>query len=133
MRDSFVDRVLLHEGFRERPYKDTVGVWTIGHGLTYITEEESEWIVRKRLATIEKLLSVAIQDFLRLPIEAREVLIEMGYQMGAQGALNFRRTIKYMQDSEWEEAAEAMMESKWASQTPNRAKALSEIIRSLAR
>lgn len=133
MRDSFVDRVLLHEGFRERPYKDTVGVWTIGHGLTYITEEESEWIVRKRLATIEKLLSVAIQDFLRLPIEAREVLIEMGYQMGAQGVLNFRRTIKYMQDSDWKEAAEAMMESKWASQTPNRAKTLSEVIRSLAR
>jgi len=34
---ELLERILEHEGFSEKPYLDTVGVWTIGHGLTFIT------------------------------------------------------------------------------------------------
>ena len=34
-----------------------------------------------------------------------------------------------MQEGDWEEAADEMLDSLWARQTPNRAKELSDIVR----
>ena len=133
MRDSFIRRVKAHEGFRSTPYKDTVGVWTFGHGLTYITEDESDYIVRKRLDQINNVLSAKINKFTSIPIDIREVLIEMAYQMGVQGLLAFRLTLSLIQEGNYTSAADAMLESKWASQTPVRAKELSDIVRNTAK
>ena len=38
---SLIERMALNEGFRSKPYQCSENVWTIGHGLTWITEEES--------------------------------------------------------------------------------------------
>ena len=47
---NLLERVLTHEGFEARPYQDHLGNWTFGHGLTFITKDESQYIVDKRLA-----------------------------------------------------------------------------------
>jgi len=36
-----------------------------------------------------------------------------------------------MESGDWEKAADEMLDSKWAKQTPGRAKEMSDIIRSL--
>ena len=38
---ALIERIGVNEGFRSKPYQCSEGVWTIGHGLTWITEEES--------------------------------------------------------------------------------------------
>ena len=39
------------------------------------------------------------------------------------------RTISYLQNKEWEKASVEMLDSRWAVQTPRRARELSEIVK----
>jgi len=32
IKDSMVERIKSHEGYKPSPYKDTVGKWTVGYG-----------------------------------------------------------------------------------------------------
>ena len=47
--DKLVNCIKKHEGFRSRPYFDSLGVGTIGYGTTWITEEEADMLLRNRL------------------------------------------------------------------------------------
>ena len=60
-----VELIIAKEGFREYPYDDATGqrirrglivqgTPTFGHGLTYITEDESRWIVQRRAVEIRR-------------------------------------------------------------------------------
>ena len=53
----------------------------------------------------------------------------MGYQLGISGLLSFKNTLKLIQESRYREAADNMLLSKWAKQTPNRVKLLASIVR----
>ena len=56
---TVVDSIVKHEGFRETPYPDPLtggAPWTFGHGLTYITQEESRLIVERRVREISTRL-----------------------------------------------------------------------------
>jgi lysozyme len=55
----------------------------------------------------------------------------MCYQLGLSGFSKFKKTIYYLETQQYDEAADEMLDSLWAKQTPNRAKELSNIIRSL--
>ena len=130
---SLIKRIMKHEGFRETPYPDVIHGWdvpTFGHGLTYITKEESQQIVANRIRKIEHDLAVKIAFFYLLPNEVQEVLIEMAYQMGVNGTMGFRNMLSELHDQSFEAAADEMLNSKWAVQTPSRARSLAEIVRS---
>ncbi len=64
-----------------------------------------------------------------MPIEVQEVVLNMCYQLGVTGVSKFRKAISALQDGEWQEAADEMLDSLWARQTPNRAEELSNIVR----
>jgi len=55
---NLIEQLKQHEGFRSTPYQDTEGVWTIGYGLTNITKEEAETILRMRVETLRKQLEL---------------------------------------------------------------------------
>lgn len=126
---NLLQSVVTHEGFKPKPYQDTLGVWTFGHGLTYITEQESINIVMNRLVDIGDTLSVKLEYFKYLPADIQNVLIEMAYQLGISGLLNFKNTLFLIENGNYELAATEMLDSKWAKQTPNRAKELSDRVR----
>ena len=54
----------------------------------------------------------------------------MCYQLGLGGFSKFKKTISYLEKENYLEASKEMLDSKWAKQTPNRAKKLSEIVKS---
>ena len=66
-----------------------------------------------------------------VPPAVQGVIIEMSYQMGVSGVSKFKKALHAMQMLQWKEAAKELLDSRWAKQTPNRAKELSDIIRSL--
>ena len=66
-----------------------------------------------------------------MPPEVKNVVIEMCYQMGVYGFSCFKKTIAYLQDKKWNEASVEMLDSRWAEQTPNRAREMSEKIKKL--
>jgi len=129
---TLLERVLEHEGFESKPYPDPISggdPYTFGHGLTYITEAESRRIVTERLEQLRDAM-VAIHPWLsESPIEVLEVVVEMAFQMGIRGTNLFRKMWVALQRGDYETAADEMLDSRWAKQTPNRAKALSDIVR----
>ena len=51
------------------------------------------------------------------------------YQMGEAGYSTFVNSIKLIKARKWNEAADNMLKSKWALQTPLRAKRITDMIR----
>ena len=49
--------------------------------------------------------------------------------MGVSGVSKFKKALHAMQMFQWKLAADELLDSRWAKQTPNRAKELSNIIR----
>ena len=134
-KESLKERIKLHEGYRLEPYTDTLGYLTGGVGHRIMPNEEvpttkegwmklfdsdfqSAWGFMERFCE-ENNLRVISDD-------AKEVLCEMIYQMGFSGVSKFKNMIKALQNRDYKLASIEMLDSRWAKQTPNRAKELSD-------
>ena len=126
---SLIERIGVNEGFRSKPYQCSEGVWTIGHGITWITEEESLSILSGRISELHLKLSEDLDWYDRMPPEVKGVIIEMCYQIGYAGVMKFKKMIANMKDINWKGAADEMLDSLWARQTPERANRLADIVR----
>ena len=132
---KLIDEIKKHEGFKDTVYKCTAGVDTIGVGFAIkdleLSEEVCDLILQEKLEALEERFEKKFDWFKTSPIEVRNVMLNMAYQLGFRGFCKFKKTIAYLEDAEWEKASVEMLDSKWAKQTPNRARELSEIIKSL--
>ena len=138
----------LEEGFRARPYKDSLGYVTIGYGtkvhmdrllsaerfLIEVTPEQAElWLLRD-LASMEKgirnshVLGI-YEDAIEGNVARRAVILSMCYQMGVQGVLKFHDMWAALAVFNYDAAAAAMLHSTWAEQTPERAERHAALMR----
>jgi len=117
-------------------YKDHLGYSTIGVGRLIdkrkgggITAEESAYLlgndIQKRMTELER----KIPWITTLNDARRGVLLSMAFQMGVDGLLGFKNTLEMVRTGRYEDAAKGMLNSKWAKQTPQRAKRHSEQMR----
>ncbi len=134
MKD-IIEQLKVHEGYKSKVYKCTAGVDTIGVGFAIkdleLSEDVCDLILTEKLEVLEERFEKKFDWFATSPVEVRNVMLNMAYQLGFAGFCKFKKTIAYLQEAEWEKASEEMLDSRWAKQTPNRAKELSEIIESL--
>ena len=129
MRDELISRLKKHEGFNGLPYTDIKGNLTIGYGLKLpLTKDESEFLLKHRLYKKRSELIQKWNKFLSLPGSVQSIVLEMCYQLGVNGFLTFKKTIKYLENRQWKGASREMLNSKWAIQTPNRANELSKLL-----
>ena len=88
----------------------------------------------------DKLLDIDIEDAIHdIPLdpdtlfglnEARyTVILSMAFQMGGRGIRKFKKFLAAVEESDWETAAEEMLDSRWAKQTPERCQELSAWMR----
>ena len=136
--NNLKEQIAKHEGYEPKVYKCTNGYDTIGYGFAikdlYMDKEVADLILDQKINKLLKRIS-ADEDwgdwFLEKPQAIQEVLINMIYQIGFSGVKKFRKTIQYIKDDNFLLAGEEMLDSKWAkSDSPNRAKELSDIIKS---
>ena len=92
-------------------------------------EHIAEELLILKLEKLQKNANSRFKWLEDMPQEVQEVVINMCYQLGINGVSKFRKAISAMQEGDWEEAANEMLDSLWARQTPNRAKELSDTIR----
>lgn len=59
-------------------------------------------------------------------------LVEMVFQLGKEGVLGFSNTLSKMASKDYRGAADGMLNSKWARQTPERVSKMAERVRALA-
>ena len=57
------------------------------------------------------------------------VVLNMCFNMGTFGFLNFKRTIGYLREKQYSKASTEMLRSQWAEQVGDRAKRLSQAMR----
>ena len=125
--------LIRDEGWRVKPYTDSVGKLTIGVGWNLsdngIPEEIINRLMDIGIAQAESTLDAIIPDWRGLSDVRQRVLINMAFNLGGRLA-GFARFLAAVKTSDWQTAADEMLESKWAHQVGTRSARLAEMMRS---
>jgi lysozyme len=125
---TLLDQIRRDEGLRLTAYKDSLGKVTIGYGRCLetegITRDEAEYLLHNDVLRVCAALDAALPWMRNLDDARRAVLQNMGFNMGLAGLLGFRNTLALIQAGEYDKAADAMLQSKWAEQVGARAQRL---------
>ena len=124
------------EKYVREAYQDHLGFWTIGIGRLIdkrkgggLTREEAFYLLENDIGKAIKGLRAALPWFDGLSDARQRALVNMAFQMGVEGLLGFKNTLALMQQGKFAEAAQNALKSKWAQQTPARAKRVTDMIR----
>ena len=111
------------EGFRGEPYRDLNGNLTIGYGSKLpLAEYEADLLLSHRLALAEAHIRSRWQPYAEQPEHVKQALTLMAYQLGVEGELEFQKMFACLERGETSCAAREALDSRWAEQTPQRAK-----------
>ncbi|WP_039660881.1 glycoside hydrolase family protein [Pantoea sp. MBLJ3] len=142
------------EGEKLELYKDSEGFWTIGIGRLItknpsyqealrilssytgemtgrITQVQSEKFLTEDILRATKSIerSVLNETYNQLNEARRMALVNMVFQLGLSGVLGFKKMIQHLQLGNWSAASAEALDSKWARQTPNRARRVTTVIK----
>lgn len=118
------DKLEFEEGFESRMYKCPADKWTIGFGFNLETTPIPKEVARLWLShLIENIrFQLGNYDWYRGLDEDRQVvIIDMAYQIGISGLFKFRKMIRAIEEKDYNKAADELMDSRYARQTPSRA------------
>jgi len=142
MYEEVKQSIIAHEGKVNKIYKDHLGNATFGIGHLVLPtddlEEGVEYPDEKVMEIFEKDFEISKEGAnLFVPEEnihptAFGIVIEMCFQLGLPRLQKFKRFHYHLNKCEYEESAAEMLDSIWAKkQTPNRAKALADKMKSI--
>lgn len=125
--------LVKHEKYMQFPYVDVTGHLTIGIGRNLnnrgISLPESYYLLDEDITYFASKLQQYLKFFHKIDENRQIVLINMCFNLGVQGFLNFTQMILALEAGNYERAAQEMLESKWAEQVGERAIELSQIMR----
>ena len=122
--------LIREEGLKLKPYICTAGKLTIGVGRNIedrgITEETAMQMLDEDIKICLAELRANVSNFDQHPSPVKETLIDLCYNMGISRLLQFRQTLKYVEEGletgNYTKAAVELMNSNYAKQLPQRAK-----------
>ena len=132
MIEQLKKMLIRHEALRLKPYKDSVGKLTIGVGRNLddrgITEAEAMLLLSNdigdALADAKKF-----SWFGQLDSARQDVIVNMVFNLGLTRFSGFKKMIAALEHGNYPEAADQMLDSKWARQVGLRASELSQMMR----
>jgi len=132
--DRIKEQLVRHEGLRLKPYRSTAGKLTIGFGRNLddrgISKIEAYVLLENDIQNCERQLLDEIPTIYKALDEVRQsVLLNMCFNLGLKGLLEFKNTLTIIGSGDWERAANGMLVSRWAKQVGRRAVELSELMR----
>lgn len=135
-RDQLIEDLRADEGEVLHAYQDHLGFWTIGIGILIdprrggsITKEESAYLLGNRIDSTVRELKRRLPWFECLAPARQGALANMAYQMGVAGLMGFKNSLRFIEQGDFNRAADNLKQSLWYRQTPNRAKLVIEQIR----
>ena len=130
---SLIDSIKKHEGYVGVVYKDSLGIDTIGYGFAIkdleLDSDICDIILERKLHALTDRINNKFNWYRYMPPEIQDIVVEMCYQLGVYGFSCFKKTIAYLQDKQFKNASIEMLDSRWAEQTPVRAKELSDRVK----
>ena len=134
---DLVEQLKRHEGFVGYAYTDHLGYLTIGYGRLIddrrggrISEAEASLLLFNDIDRVTDAIKNKLPRFHKHPDIVQNALINMGFQLGVTGLLQFKNMLSVLDKNDYYTAAAEALDSRWASQTPERAKEIAEMIRS---
>lgn len=134
-RAELCEDVMLAEGLRLHAYQDTAGVWTVGYGHAHVppgtvwTCEQAVDALRADLDDAEAECERHLPWWREMDGVRQAVVCEMMFNMGWPRLSGFHDALTAMQAHDYERAAAALLDSRWASQVKGRAVRLAEQMR----
>ena len=125
--------LIKEERFVKHAYQDHLGFWTIGIGRLIdrrkgggLSYDEALYLLRNDIREREEALDAAIPWWKDLTETRRTVVLAMSFQMGVEGLLDFKRTLRAMELGNYKEAGIRMRRSLWYRQTTARAERMAK-------
>jgi|TARA_E500000318_G_scaffold7976_1_gene7335 lysozyme len=131
-REKLIQKLIEHEGLELKPYKDTLGILTIGIGRNLedrgISEDEAVYLAKNDVQIVEKELLAAQPCVDTLDSVRQLVLIDMAFNMGVPRLLKFKNMWAAIQENKFDIAAKEMLDSRWATQVKSRSVKLANMM-----
>lgn len=124
---SCIEQIKLDEGFRGKPYLDTVGKTTIGYGRNLddnpLIESEAGILLLNDLWKCE-IEAKTLSYYQDLSQYKKNIIINMIFNLGFTRFKGFKKMNKALECFDYATAAIEMLDSKWARQVGKRAQRL---------
>lgn len=136
-----MDMIKLHEGVRTKPYKDSLGLWTVGVG-HLIGDGKSlppEW---NREFTMQEIDALFAKDYEHHKKQAestpgyslandrgRGALIDLAFNMGGAWYKKFKNASAKLASGDFKGAADDLVDSNWYKQVKGRAVTIVNLIK----
>lgn len=134
--DDIAAALRNEEGYERFAYEDHLGYVTVGIGRCLeaghgygIDEEEAEYLLRRDIERMAASCEKAFSYWHNVSANIRETVIMLCFQMGVAGFQKFRNTNRYIDEGDFEAAADELLDSKFAQQTPARAERMAARLR----
>lgn len=129
---SIEEQLLMHEGLKLKPYRDTKGVLTIGVGRNLeakgISQDEALFMLRNDIR--EAVGQLEQYDwYSKLDPIRQKVIVDMCFNLGLDGLLRFRKMIAAVEAGDFRAAADQMVNSAWYQQVGARSRRLERMMR----
>jgi|TARA_R110002124_G_scaffold258609_1_gene424393 lysozyme len=127
------ETIIRHEGIRLDMYQDTLGIWTVGVGHNIqekgISQAVMELMLEEDLAEAVSELKRSVSFFSKMPEQVQEALVNLAFNMGIPRLMQFKKTLAYLRDGNFEAAADELLDSRYAEQVGRRADEVADMIR----
>ena len=124
-REKLIEQLFVHEGYRQFPYKDTVGKLTIAIGRNLddvgISQEEARYLCHNDIDKAINHCRLKFPWFDSLDEVRRDALTNMCFNMGISRLLGFKKMLKAFSEGDYQKAALEAIDSKWSKQVGRRA------------
>lgn len=133
--------IIRHEGVRYRPYKDSLGLWTVGIGHLIgdgkslpaswnreFSKEEVLGLFEKDYAHHRKAAE-RIPGFEKMNTVGQGAMTDLTFNMGPAWINKWPNTRKKLEQGDMQAAAENLEDSKWYGQVGNRAPTIVNMVR----
>lgn len=138
--DDTKKMIIKHEGIRDKPYKDSLGLWTVGVG-HLIGDGKTLPEEYNRTFTNAEIMKMFDDDFEHHAKAAEKIpgynksnqpaqgaLIDLTFNMGTSWYKKWPTFVKKLSEGDFQGAAEELASSKWATQVKSRAQTIIGLI-----
>jgi lysozyme len=136
MSDKLIEMLKRHEGVESHAYKCSENKITIGVGRNVdksgglgLSDDEVDYLLQNDIDRVSSELDSEYEWFAGLDDVRQDAMIDISFNLGQTRLRAFKNALAAMAKGDWRAAADEFMDSRWSGQVGNRAKELTEMIR----
>ena len=130
-RDALRQQLRQHEGWKQFPYRDTVGKLSIACGRNLddrgLSDDEIAYLLNNDINECFRQLDASFPWFFALDVVRQRVLVDLCF-MGIGKLRGFKKMLAAIERKDWETAADELLASRYADQVGQRAVTLAAML-----